>query len=117
MIAAGVFAGENKFFVHELNTYARSGFSRHLDQRRILYLDLYSGRPQLAVNSNYFRVEPPPHLQQFWEGNVFGDTATYNFGLWDAHSGSVLSRRIHDCKVSLPGFSVKHYRLFPCLIL
>ena len=96
MIAAGAFAGENKFFVHELNAYARSGFSRHLDQRRMLYLDLYSGRPQLAVNSNYFRVEPPPHLQQLWEGNVFGDTSTYNFGLWDAHSGSVASRRISD---------------------
>ncbi len=97
MIAAGVFSGENKFFVHELSSYARSGFSRHLDQRRILYLDLYSGRPQLAVNYNYFRVEPPPHLQQLWEGNIFGDTSTYNFGLWDAHSGSVVSRRVNDC--------------------
>jgi len=97
IIGAGVFAGENKFFVHELNAYARSAFSRHLDQRRMLYLDLYSGRPQLAVNSNYFRVEPPPHLQQLWEGNVFGDTSTYNFGLWDAHSGSVISRRVSDC--------------------
>ena len=97
MIAAGGFAGENKFFVHELNAYARSGFSRHLDQRRILYLDLYSGRPELAVNSNYFRVEPPPHLQQMWEGNLFGDTSAYNFGFWDAHSGLVVSRRISEC--------------------
>ncbi len=97
IIAAGGFAGENKFFIHELNAYSRSGFSRHLDQRRILYLDLYSGRPQLAVNSSYFRVEPPPHLQQFWEGNVFADTSTYNFGLWDAHTGAVVSRRVSNC--------------------
>ena len=30
MIAAGIMSGENKFFVHEINAYARSGFSRHL---------------------------------------------------------------------------------------
>ena len=96
MITGGALSGENKFFVHEINAYARSGFSRHLDQRRMLYLDLYSGRPQLAVNNNYFRVEPPPHLQELWEGNVFGDSSAYNIGLWDAHSGLVVSRRFTE---------------------
>ena len=114
MIAAGVFDGENKFFLHELTAYARSGFSRHLDQRRILYLDLYSGHPQLAVNSNFFRVEPPPHLQQLWEGNVFGDTATYNFGLWDAHSGSVVSRRVSDCSAGPSWFISKTLQIVSC---
>ncbi|MEP7376555.1 MAG: hypothetical protein ABI675_24370 [Chitinophagaceae bacterium] len=94
MISSGAMDGDNKFFSTEINAYARSGFSRHLDQRRMLYLDLYSGTPQLAVNDNYFRVEPPPHLQQSWQGNVLGDTSVYNIGLWDANTGSVISKRL-----------------------
>jgi hypothetical protein len=94
MISSGTKDDENKFFAAEINAYARSGFSRHLDQRRMLYLDLYSGTPQLAVNDNYFRVEPPPHLQQSWQGNVLGDTSVYNIGLWDANTGYVISKRL-----------------------
>ncbi len=96
MIATGAMSDGNKFFINEINAYARSGFTRHLDQRRMLYLDLYSGTPRLAVNDNYFRVEPPPHLQQLWTGNVFGDTAIYNVSLWNARDGSVLSERINN---------------------
>ncbi|MGZ8523974.1 MAG: hypothetical protein ACXWV1_06070 [Chitinophagaceae bacterium] len=94
MITAGAMNGDNKFFTNEIKAYARSGFSRHLDQRRMLYLDLYSGNPQLAVNENYFRVEPPPHVQQLWTGNVYGDTAIYNISLWNAKDGSVIKKRI-----------------------
>lgn len=94
MIALGFLEDGNKFFANEINTYARSGFSRHLDQRRMLYLDLHTGIPQLAVNDNYFRVEPPPHLQQSWQGNVLGDTSVYNVGFWNANTGSVISKRI-----------------------
>ncbi len=83
MIEAGLFDGDNKFFATELKAYARSGLARHLDQRHMLYLDLYTGKPQLAVNDNFFRVEPPPHLQQWWTGNVFGDSTVYNIFLWD----------------------------------
>lgn len=94
MISAGIMADDNKFFTAEVNAYARSGLARHLDQRHMLYLDLYSGRPQLAVNDNYFRVEPPPHLQQLWTGNVFGDTTVYNVSLWNVKSGSASTNRI-----------------------
>jgi len=96
LLALGGLTGGNKFFTREINAYARSGFSRHLDQRRMLYLDLYSGTPQLAVNDNYFRVEPPPHLQQSWKGHVLGDTSIYNIGLWDANTGSVISKRLNS---------------------
>src|SRR6185295_13423411 len=68
--------------------------SGHLDQRRILYLDLYSGHPQLAVNDNYFRIEPPPHLQQSWTGNVYGDSSIHNVTLWDSEKQKVFSKRI-----------------------
>ncbi|MEO7982638.1 MAG: hypothetical protein ABI688_01025, partial [Bacteroidota bacterium] len=78
----------------EIGAYTRSSFSRHLDQNRMMYLDLYSGKPQLAVNDNYFRIEPPPHLQQFWTGNVFGDSSNYTITLWDAKDGSVINKRI-----------------------
>ena len=94
MIVTGGMNGDNKFFTNEIDAYARSGFIRHLDQRHMLYLDLYSGSPQLAVNENYFRVEPPPHLQQLWTGNVFGDTAIYNVSLWSARDCSVIAKRI-----------------------
>lgn len=94
MIASGAMNNSNKFFSSEINAYARSGFGRHLDQRRMLYLDLYSGSPKLAVNDNYFRVEPPPHLQQLWTGNVFADTVVYNVSLWNARDGSVITKRM-----------------------
>jgi len=96
MIASGFMNDDNKFFSNEINAYARSGFSRHLDQRRMLYLDLYSGSPQLAVNENYFRVDPPPHLQQSWQGNVFGDSTVYNIALWNESNGSFITHRISN---------------------
>ena len=83
-----------KFFLKEIEGYTRAGFTRHLDQSRMLYLDLYSGRPQLAVNDNYFRIEPPPHLQQFWTGNVFGDSTMYNVTLWNAATTTAITKRI-----------------------
>lgn len=91
--AAGYIDEAGKFFAKEIEAYTRSDFSRHLDQRRMLYLDLYSGRPQLAVNDNYFRIDPPPHLQQLWTGNVFSDSTNYNMTLWDAANGSVVTKR------------------------
>lgn len=96
LVAAGYMEDAGKFFAKEIEAYTRSGFSKHLDQSRILYLDLYSGKPRLAVNDNYFRIEPPPHLQQSWTGNVFSDSSNYNITLWDAADGSVLSRRMSN---------------------
>jgi hypothetical protein len=94
LMAAGFMEDAGKFFRKEIELYTRNGFSKHLDQSRILYLDLYSGKPKLAVNDNYFRIEPPPHLQQSWTGNVFSDSSNYNIALWDAADGSVVSRRM-----------------------
>lgn len=94
LIASGSFEDENKFFAREIDNYTRLDFSRHLDQSRMLYLDLYSGKPQLAVNDNYFRIEPPPHLQQSWTGNVFGDSTVYNVALWDNKKRVVVRKRL-----------------------
>ncbi|MDP4261497.1 MAG: hypothetical protein Q8941_03090 [Bacteroidota bacterium] len=94
MIASGDFDGENKFFTNELGKYTRKNFPGHLDESSMLYLDLYSGKPQLAVNENYFRVEPPPHLQQSWTGNVLGDSTLYNIVLWDGNNGSMIRKRV-----------------------
>lgn len=87
LLATGYLQDAGKFFLNQLERYTNESFSRHLDQRRMLYLDVNSGRPQLAVNDNYFRIEPPPHLQQYWKGNVYGDTSNYNINLWDATKG------------------------------
>ena len=92
--AAGFMADAGGLFVKEIEGYTHSGFSKHLDQSRMLYLDLYSGKPQLAVNDNYFRIEPPPHLQQFWTGNVFGDSTIYNIALWNQQDGSMIRKRV-----------------------
>ncbi|HLG40196.1 MAG TPA: hypothetical protein VI461_11030, partial [Chitinophagaceae bacterium] len=92
--ALGFFGETNSFFVKETGAYTRADFSRHLDQSRMLYLDLYSGKPQLAVNDNYFRVEPPPHLQQSWTGNVFADSTSYNIALWDGKSRKLSKKRL-----------------------
>jgi hypothetical protein len=94
LMAAGFMDDAGKFFAKEIELYTRSGFSKHLDQSRMLYLDLYSGKPKLAVNDNYFRIEPPPHLQQFWTGNIFSDSSNYNITLWNAADGSVVSKRM-----------------------
>ena len=94
MLRAGMGAGDNPFFLNEMNAYAHAGFARHTDQRRMLFLSTSQGSPQLAVNENYFRVEPPPHLQQVWTGNVFGDTTTYNISFWDANAGTVINHRL-----------------------
>ncbi|HMK24596.1 MAG TPA: hypothetical protein VK483_01100 [Chitinophagaceae bacterium] len=96
LLAAGFMDDAGKFFGKEIELYTRSGFSKHLDQSRMLYLDLYSGKPKLAVNDNYFRIEPPPHLQQFWTGNVFSDSSNYNITLWNAADGSVINRRMSN---------------------
>jgi hypothetical protein len=96
LVAAGYLNDGGKFFAKEIEAYTRSGFSRHLDQRKMLYLDLYSGHPQLAVNDNFFRIEPPPHLQQSWTGNVFSDTSVYNIALWNVNDASVTSLRLNS---------------------
>ncbi|HTD95111.1 MAG TPA: hypothetical protein VK644_14900 [Chitinophagaceae bacterium] len=95
MIASGFFSNTNKFFTSELIAYSRSGFARHLDQRRILYLDLNGGL-QLSVNPNYFRVEAPPHLQQLWTGNVYGDTSVYHVSLWNTGDGLLIERELSE---------------------
>lgn len=92
----------NRFYVNAVNNYCRSGFSAHMDDSRLLFLDMNSGKPQLAVNNNYFRVEPPPHLQQYWAGNVYSDTSVFNITTWDATTGEVMTKRI-DSYNNKPG--------------
>lgn len=94
MLAAGYMDDAGMYFRKEIEFYTRNGFTRHLDQRRMLYLDLYSGKPELAVNDNYFRIEPPPHLQQFWIGNIFSDSSNYNISLWDADKAEATVKRV-----------------------
>jgi hypothetical protein len=62
----------------------------------MLYLDLYSNHPQLEVNENYFRLLPPPHLQQSWKGNVYGDSTVYNVSLWDNKNGAIYSGSLNS---------------------
>ena len=96
MAERGMLDDANKFFAKEIGLYTRAGFQQHVDQRHMLFLDLNSGHPQLAVNENYFRVEPPPHLQQLWTGNVYSDTTIYNVALWNAVDGSVVSKSLSN---------------------
>ncbi|HWC52598.1 MAG TPA: hypothetical protein VG676_03355 [Chitinophagaceae bacterium] len=96
MIALGSFVSDNSFFQKEISDYSRTDFTRHLDQKRFLYLDLNSGIPQLTANENYFRIEPPPHLQYAWTGNVFGDTSVYNITLWDHRTGSLIRKHLSN---------------------
>jgi hypothetical protein len=102
---------EHSFFRNELKSYARSGFSRHLDQRQMLYLDINSGSPQLAVNENFFRVDPPPHLQEMWKGNVYGDTTIYNATLWNANDGGLISFRLNPFDENGDVQADKHFKL------
>lgn len=94
LLAAGYMDDAGEYFRKEIESYTRAAFTRHLDQRRMLYLDLYSGKPELAVNDNYFRIEPPPHLQQFWTGNIFSDSSNYNISLWDADKAEATVKRV-----------------------
>lgn len=96
LFASGFMEDAGSYFKKEVEAYALADFSRHLDQRRMLYLDLYSGKPQLAVNENYFRIDPPPHLQQYWTGHVFGDSSIYNISTWNASSAVFSSMRINN---------------------
>ena len=94
LLAAGFMDDAGKYFTREIEAYTRSSFSRHLDQNRMLYLDLSAGKPQLAVNDNFFRIEPPPHLQQFWSGNVFSDSSDYTISMWNTRDGSVVTKKM-----------------------
>jgi len=90
------FESVNRFYKSAVNRYCKSGFSQHLDDSRLLFLDLHSGKPELAVNNNYFRVEPPPHLQQYWAGNVFSDSSVFNIAAWQINTGKVITCRINS---------------------
>jgi len=81
-------------FAQEIIAYGKADFARHLDQSRMLYLDLYSGRPKLTVNENYFRIEPPPHLQESWTGNLYSDSSRYNINLWTPSTGELAKLRL-----------------------
>jgi hypothetical protein len=94
LFETGAMTSEGSFFGKEAEAYTKTDFSGHLDQNRLIYLDLYSGKPELAVNENYFRIEPPPHLQQSWKGNVFGDSTNYNLSLLNCGDGSVITKRL-----------------------
>lgn len=94
MIASGTLQDAGRFFARAITQYTRGSFIRHLDQRNLLFLDRNSGKPQLAVNDNYFRVEPPPHLQQNWKGNIYGDTTRYHVTLWNESNGQLSSREL-----------------------
>src|SRR4029079_13021528 len=78
LLASGAFNDAGSFLQKELDMYTRQPFSKHMEDSRLIYIEMNSGKPELAVNENYFRVEPPPHLQQLWAGNVYGDSSNYN---------------------------------------
>ncbi|MBL0269294.1 MAG: hypothetical protein IPP99_11670 [Chitinophagaceae bacterium] len=80
----------------QLQQYISSAFSQHLDPNRMLFLDLNSGKPELAINENYFHVEAPPHLQQLWRGSVYGDTAYCNISLYHTGDAQSLQYRLSD---------------------
>lgn len=92
-IQSGQLAGENKFFLAQLREYAQGSYMRHLDQRRLLYLDPNTSVPKLAVNEQYFRVDPPPHLLQLWAGNVYADTLNATLAVWSLQDGHLFSKR------------------------
>lgn len=94
MTDAGLLSDAPAFLRQQLKTYTRSGYLRHLDANSMLYLDMNTGSPRLAVNDNYFHIEAPPHLQQSWRGAIFGDSTVYNMELWNTGDGSVVTRRI-----------------------
>lgn len=96
MIRSGYLASAGDFFVNSADLYTRSGFTAHIDDSRLLYLDIHSGKPKLAVNDNYFRIEPPPHLQQYWAGSVYGDSSVYNVTAWDSKNGGFVNNRIDN---------------------
>ncbi|MGQ0740636.1 MAG: hypothetical protein ACT4OJ_16425, partial [Bacteroidota bacterium] len=94
MLNAGLLDDAGMYLRKQIEQYCRSGFTNHLNQNKMLFLDRNSGKPELTVNENFFHVEPPPHLQQSWTGNVYGDTASYNVSLWNGADGLLVSRRI-----------------------
>lgn len=96
LLREGYLDDAGKFLRKEIESYTHTSFARHMDDSRLLYLDMNSGRPQLAINDNYFRVEAPPHLQQFWTGNVYGDTANYNITVWNTKTGLWDSHRLEN---------------------
>ncbi|MCB9056290.1 MAG: hypothetical protein H6549_10560 [Chitinophagales bacterium] len=104
MLRSGYLENGGEFFVNSIALYARSGFSAHMDDSRLLYLDIHSGKPRLAVNDNYFRIEPPPHLQQYWAGSVYGDSSVYNITAWDSKNSDFVKTRIdnYNDKPSMP---------------
>lgn len=81
----------NPFLEKQVRAYLAAGFAEHRDQRQLIYLDREADRPVLQVNYQYFRVEPPPHLQASWMGDVVGDSSVLNISIADP-SGSVLLR-------------------------
>jgi hypothetical protein len=96
MLKDGSLALAGKYFLAQVENYMNTAFTNHLDQRRMIYLDINSGHPKLEVNKNYFRVEPPPHLQQYWTGNVYGDSTIYNLSLWDPVNGTIAAHRLSN---------------------
>lgn len=94
LISSGQLSSEGSFFGKEADAYSKLDFSAHLDQNRLIYLDLYSGRPELSINENYFRIEPPPHLQQAWKGNVYGDSTNFNVSLLNCDDGVITSWKL-----------------------
>ncbi|MFN4313214.1 MAG: hypothetical protein ACK4E0_02895 [Chitinophagaceae bacterium] len=86
--------GDNPFFWREAEQYAYSGYSRHRDQRKLLFLDPNANGLKLAVNDRFFQVEPPPHLQTLWKGDVVGDTSVINLVVWNAGNNREISRRV-----------------------
>lgn len=106
LIRSGHFRDDGNFFQKELSAYSNASFSQHVDQRKLLFLDLHSGRPQLAVNDNFFRVQAPPHLQEYWTGNVFGDSSLVTMTLWDNKNGDILK---HQYDLSSPSISYTSY--------
>jgi len=111
LLETGRLKDQGKFFLKEIGRYVNSSFINHIDQRRMIYLDISTGCPRLEVNENYFRVQPPPHLQQYWAGNVYGDSSVYNLSVWQPSVSRMESSRLTEHEITTTVLSEMTFRL------
>lgn len=101
----------NAFLQKQVRAYLATGFVEHRDQRQLLYLDREAGRPVLQVNYQYFRLEPPPHLQASWKGDVVGDSNVLNIAIADPAGKPVLRDRLMPGTSSAGEWKGDHWKI------
>lgn len=94
MLATGNWSDDDRFLYRVLQEYSRGTYADHINQANIVYLDNHSGLLGLSVNENYFRVQAPPHLRNYWTGSVYSDPFTCNVSIWNPVTGQLLSNHL-----------------------